>query len=52
MYNKVSCKACGSHLTAASSCNVCKEPVSWSCSKCDRVYDVTHMHSYPRENLR
>ena len=45
MYNKESCKACGTYLTSVSLCNVCKEQISWVCSKCERMYDVTHTHN-------
>ena len=45
MYNKESCKACGTYLTSVSLCNVCKEQISWVCSKCAKMYDVTHAHN-------
>ena len=45
MYNKESCKACGSRLTAVSLCVICSEQVSWLCRKCERSYDVTHTHA-------
>ena len=45
MYNKESCKACGTYLTPVSLCNVCKEQISWVCNRCDRMYDVTHTHN-------
>ena len=45
MYNKESCRACGTYLSSDSSCEICKEQISWVCSKCDRMYDVTHVHS-------
>ena len=34
MYNKESCKACGTYLTSVSLCEVCEEQISWVCSKC------------------
>jgi hypothetical protein len=45
MYNKESCKACGTYLTSVSLCEVCEEQISWVCSKCDKMYDVTHAHN-------
>jgi hypothetical protein len=45
MYNRESCRACGTYLTSVSFCEVCGEQVSWICSNCDRIYDVTHAHN-------
>jgi len=45
MYNKYSCKVCGTYLTSVSLCEVCEEQISWMCSKCDKMYDVTHAHN-------
>jgi len=45
MYNKESCKECGTYLSYVSVCNICKEQVSWVCNNCDRTYDVTHTHN-------
>ncbi len=44
MYNKESCRACGTYLTSVSLCEVCGEQISWVCRNCDKMYDVTHMH--------
>ena len=49
MFNKESCKACGTYLTPTSVCSVCKEHVSWLCGKCERMEDVTHSHSYYKD---
>ena len=48
MFNKESCKACGTYLTPTSVCSVCKEYISWLCGKCERMEDVTHSHDYCR----
>jgi hypothetical protein len=45
MYNKESCRACGTYLTSVSLCEVCEEQISWICTNCDRRYDVTHTHN-------
>ena len=45
MYNKDSCKVCGTYMTFVSLCEVCEEQISWMCSKCDKMYDVTHAHN-------
>ena len=49
MFNKESCKACGTYLTPTSVCSVCKEYVSWLCNKCERMEDVTHSHGHYRD---
>ena len=46
MSHKDSCIACGTHLTLMSVCNVCKEYTTSICNKCDRMEDVTHLHTY------
>jgi hypothetical protein len=48
MFNKESCRACGTYLTPISVCNFCKEYISWLCGKCERMEDVTHSHDYCR----
>ena len=49
MFNKESCKACGTYLTPTSVCSICKEYVSWLCGKCERMEDVTHSHDYYKD---
>lgn len=46
MFNKDSCRACGSYLIPSSVCNICREYVSWICAKCNKIEDVTHSHNY------
>ena len=53
VFNKGSCRNCGSLLTPLSICLSCKENVSWVCNGCGKADDVTHLHSadrfkYPR----
>jgi predicted amidophosphoribosyltransferase len=59
MYNKGSCRECGTYLTSISLCEVCGEQISWICSNCDKTYDVTHAHNvilygvlFNAENIR
>jgi predicted amidophosphoribosyltransferase len=44
MSYKSSCRACGAAVTSLVMCNVCKEHISWICTRCYRKEDVTHMH--------
>ncbi|MGC2431450.1 MAG: hypothetical protein WA393_10470, partial [Nitrososphaeraceae archaeon] len=44
MYNKGSCRICGTFLIATSVCDVCTEHISWTCGHCDRTDDITHSH--------
>jgi hypothetical protein len=46
MYYNRSCRACGTHLEPTSICSICEEYVSWICSKCFKIDDVTHRHNY------
>lgn len=48
VFNKDSCRACGSYLIPISVCNICREYVSWICAKCNKIEDVTHSHNYCR----
>ena len=52
MYDRGSCKACGTHLTPSAICNICKEYVSWVCGKCYKIDDVTHSHNYCRVSYK
>jgi hypothetical protein len=52
MFNKESCRACGTYLTPISVCNFCKEYISWLCGKCERMEDVTHSHDYCRVDYK
>jgi len=48
VFNKNSCRACGNHLFPTSVCNICTEYLSWICTKCNKMEDVTHSHTYSR----
>ena len=45
MPHKSSCRSCGTFLTPKALCNVCKEHISWICSRCNKMEDVTHVHT-------
>jgi hypothetical protein len=51
MFNKESCRGCGFYLTPIATCNICREYVSWICSKCDKLEDCFHSHNYCRISL-
>jgi len=40
-----SCRSCGQYLIPVLRCNVCRESISWVCKSCQRLKDVTHMHT-------
>ena len=44
MYNKGSCRICGTFLIATSVCDVCTEHISWTCGHCDKTDNITHSH--------
>ncbi|HEY7734224.1 MAG TPA: hypothetical protein VIB07_05470 [Nitrososphaera sp.] len=44
MYNKGSCRNCGTSQKPLSICIMCKEDVSWLCDNCGRADDATHNH--------
>ena len=46
MFNRNSCRMCGSNLTPSAICKICKESVSWTCYKCDKMDEVTHSDYY------
>jgi RNase P subunit RPR2 len=43
MYNKQSCRECGSPLVPHSLCNICNEHSSWVCGQCGRIEDYDHV---------
>ena len=51
MSHKECCRACGTYLTPISTCNICEEYVSWVCGRCEKIEDVTHIHTYYRSEL-
>jgi hypothetical protein len=52
MYNRDSCRGCGSSLSPFSSCIICREHVSWNCHECDTVDYVVHTIEYCEGNKR
>jgi hypothetical protein len=46
MYNKESCRCCGSYLSPYATCSTCKEYVRWICNICNITEDVIHSHNY------
>jgi hypothetical protein len=46
MFNKGSCRGCGSDMNPYSSCIVCEEYVSWNCDECDSIDYVVHSLNY------
>ncbi|WP_415283203.1 hypothetical protein [Candidatus Nitrososphaera sp. FF02] len=45
MYNKQSCRECGTWLTPHTFCTSCREHVGWVCGQCGRIDDYTHVHA-------
>jgi hypothetical protein len=43
---KKSCRACGTTMTTVKVCDVCKEGISWLCSRCTKMETATHIHNY------
>jgi hypothetical protein len=46
MFNKDSCRMCGSCLTTAAHCKICRESVSWICQNCNKIEEVKHSDYY------
>lgn len=46
MFNKNSCRMCGSSMTPSAICRFCKESVSWTSKKCNKMDEVTHSDYY------
>ncbi len=44
MYNKQSCRECGTFLTPHTLCTMCREHVGWVCGQCGRIDDYIHTH--------
>ncbi|MGB6529182.1 MAG: hypothetical protein WBF33_13825 [Candidatus Nitrosopolaris sp.] len=52
MLQKKSCRACGTNMTTTAVCGVCKEDVSWGCSRCAKMEAETHVHTYERAGYK
>ncbi len=48
MLQKKSCRGCGTDMTTNAVCGVCKEDISWHCSRCIKMEAATHVHNYER----
>jgi tRNA(Ile2) C34 agmatinyltransferase TiaS len=48
MLQKKSCRTCGTKMTTVTVCGVCKEDISWRCSRCTRMEAIIHVHNYKR----
>ena len=46
MFNKNSCRMCGSSMTPSAICKFCKEFVSWTSKKRNKIDEVTHSDYY------
>jgi hypothetical protein len=46
MFNKNSCRICGSNLISSALCKICKESVKWTCDKCNTIEEVKHSDFY------
>ena len=45
MFNKNSCRICGSNLISSALCKICKESVKWTCDICNTI-EVKHSDFY------
>jgi hypothetical protein len=50
MFNKESCRRCGSLLESIKTCADCKEIMLWQCNKCNNREEHTHLHKYKNIN--
>ena len=46
MFNKNSCRMCGSILIPSAFCKICKESLGWTCYKCNKIGEVKHSDYY------
>jgi hypothetical protein len=45
MFNKESCRGCGSSLESIKRCMDCKENMLWQCEACNRTEESIHVHN-------
>ncbi len=50
MFNKESCRGCGSILESIETCTHCKEIMLWQCKKCNNREEYIHIHNYKNIN--
>lgn len=46
MYNKESCRNCGSALESIKTCSTCNEIRLWQCKKCHNSEEYIHLHDF------
>jgi hypothetical protein len=46
MFNKESCRSCGSLLEPYKICTDCREVKLWDCNNCNRKVEHIHVHKY------
>ena len=46
MFNKNSCRMCGTYLTPSALCKICDEFVSWICLKCNKIEEEAKHSDY------
>lgn len=51
MFNKESCRRCGSILESIKTCADCKEIMLWQCNSCNNMEEYIHLHNYKNTNL-
>ena len=51
MFNKESCRSCGSLLESIKTCTHCKEIMLWRCKKCNNREEYIHLHNYNNINV-
>ncbi len=44
MFNKESCRKCGSELESNKQCNDCNEIAIWICKNCNNIEEHIHVH--------
>ncbi len=46
MFNKESCRNCGSALESIKTCSACNEITLWHCNKCHNSDESIHLHDF------
>lgn len=46
MFNKESCRNCGSALESIKTCSSCNEIMLWECNKCHNYEEYIHSHDF------
>jgi len=45
MLQKKSCRPFRTNMTSTAVCGICKEDISWRCSRCTKMEAATHVHT-------